>query len=144
LSSTVEVTLVEGMHFEATGEEGLSVRLDSTPEHGGQGRGWRPMELLLACLGSCTGMDVISILRKKRLSVDSYSVDVSGEQATEHPHVYETIHIHHVFYSAELPDAHVQRAIELSEQKYCSVYAMLVKTAKITTSHEVRPSEPSD
>jgi putative redox protein len=102
------------------------------------------MELLLVCLGSCTGMDVISILRKKRLTVDAYSVNVSGEQATDHPHVYTSIHIQHVFHAGELADVHVQRAIELSEQKYCSVYAMLVKTAKITSSYEVRPSEPAD
>jgi putative redox protein len=144
MDRTVEVRLLEGLHFESTGEDGLSVHMDSSPGFGGTGRGWRPMELLLVSLGSCTGMDVISILRKKRLTVEAYTVNVSGTQATEHPHVYTSIRIHHLLYAPDLPDEAVRRAIELSEQKYCSAYAMLVRAAEITSSFEVRPSEPAD
>jgi putative redox protein len=144
MDRTVEVRLLEDLHFESTGEDGASVHMDSSPGLGGTGKGWKPMELLLVSLGSCTGMDVISILRKKRLTVEAYVVNVSGTQATEHPHVYTSIRIHHLFYATELPHEAVRRAIELSEQKYCSAYAMLVRSADISSSFEVRPSEPAD
>jgi putative redox protein len=142
--TTIEVTLQSGMHFEAVGAEGISVPLDSAPQHGGVGAGVRPMELLLAGLGGCTGMDVISILRKKRQNVTAYRVEVSGVQAQEYPHVFTEISIRHVLAGHDLSDEAVRRAIELSEKKYCPAFAMLEKAAHITSSYEIHPAGASD
>jgi putative redox protein len=133
----VAIDLQDGMHFTASGADGHSVRLDSSDDFGGTGRGFRPMELLLVGLGSCTAMDVVSILRKKRHQVEGYRIEVSGEQATDYPHVFTHIAIRHVLRGKGLTSDSVQRAIDLSEQKYCPAYAMLSKAATITTSFEI-------
>ena len=135
--SRVEIALQDGIHFEAVGEDGISVSLDSSSEHGGQGAGLRPMELLLVALGSCSAMDVISILRKKRQKVTGYRIEVSGEQASEYPRVFTQISIRHVVTGVDLPETSVQRAIELSETKYCPAYAMLSKATEISTTFEI-------
>lgn len=135
--SRVEITLQDSMHFEAVGEDGVSVSLDSSAEHGGQGRGLRPMELLLVGLGSCSAMDVVSILRKKREKVTGYRIEVSGEQANEYPRVFTQISIRHIITGINVPEASVRRAIELSETKYCPAYAMLSKAAPISSTFEI-------
>lgn len=138
--AAIQIRLVDGMHFEASGEDGVTVALDSPESHGGQGRGFRPMELLLVGLGSCTGMDVISILRKKRQDVTSYSVQVRGVSSTAIPHVYTEIDVHHVVLGNGVSEEAVGRAIELSETKYCPAWAMLRKSARLRSSYEVRPA----
>src|SRR5579884_1884170 len=122
----VDIVLRDGMNFEARGADGLAVSLDASPEHGGQGKGFRPLELLLVGLGACTAMDVISILRKKRQDVTGYRIAVGAEQRKdEHPHVFTQVTIHHIFTGRNLTPEAVRRAIELSETKYCPAYAML-------------------
>ena len=96
ISSTVEIDLQAGMHFLAVGTDGVTVSLDADPEHGGKGLGFRPLELLLIGLGACTGMDVVSILRKKRQHLTRYLVEVSAAQAHTHPHVFTSVHIRHI------------------------------------------------
>jgi putative redox protein len=135
---TIEIRLVDDMHFAAARHDGVTVQLDNGP------LGMSPMELMLVSLGGCTGMDVISILRKQRQVVSSYVVHVSGVQATEHPHVYTSIHVRHVLEGTNLSETAIQRAIDLSEEKYCSAYAMLVKAAEITSSFEIGPPLPAD
>lgn len=97
-----------------------------------------PMELVLMALGACTATDVVSILKKKRQKLDSLEVICSGERAAEPPSVWIKLEILYRLRGA-LEEAAVQRAIELSEQKYCSVSAMLQKTAKLTWRHEILP-----
>jgi putative redox protein len=140
----VQIELQSGMHFEAKGEEGFTIALDSDPAHGGENLGFRPMELLLAGLGSCTAMDVISILRKKRQDVTAYRVVVDGRQADDYPRVFTDITIRHILHGTELREDAVRRSIELSEQKYCPAYAMLSETARITSTFEILPDEPAD
>jgi putative redox protein len=142
--STVEIELQAGMHFDVTGEEGFSIALDSDAAHGGEGKGFRPMELLLAGLGGCTAMDVISILRKKRQMVTTYRIIVEGQQSEEYPRVFTDITMRHILHGTDLREDAVQRSIELSEQKYCPAYAMLAETARITSSFEILPDEPVD
>jgi putative redox protein len=133
----MDVSLIDGMHFQATGKNNVSVSVDSSDEHGGASAGPTPMELLLVSLGSCTGMDVISILRKKRVRVSAYRVEVTGTVADEYPHVYTHIDIRHVLEGSDVTDEAVRHAIELSETKYCSAYAMLEKAAELTSSYEI-------
>jgi putative redox protein len=140
----VDLALQDGMRFEARGEDGVTVTLDTEPEHGGTSSGLRPLELLLAGLGGCTGMDVLAILRKKRQDVTGYRVEVSGEQATEHPHVFTQICIVHILEGNDLREEAVRRAIELSETKYCPAFAMLSKAAEVASRFQIVPAGPND
>lgn len=96
-----------------------------------------PMELLLIALGGCTGVDVISILKKKRQHVTDYRIEVSGERRDDYPRSYTRLNVKHVLRGHHLSEAAVARAIELSEQKYCSVAAALRGAAEIVTSYEI-------
>jgi putative redox protein len=140
----VELVLQEGLLFEAWGQDGAPLRLHAPIEHGGTAPGFHPMELLLLGLGGCTGMDVISILRKKRQDVTAYRVEVSGVQQDAYPHVYTDITIRHIVHGNDLSQEAVRRSIELSEAKYCPAFAMLSKAARVTSTFEVLPEAPSD
>jgi putative redox protein len=96
-----------------------------------------PMELLLVALGSCTGVDVVSILKKKREDVTGYKVEVRGERRAEHPRSYRRMELHHVVTGRNVSARAVAQAIELSEQKYCSVAATFRPTAEIVSSYEI-------
>ncbi|MGH9928855.1 MAG: OsmC family protein [Pyrinomonadaceae bacterium] len=96
-----------------------------------------PMELLLLALGSCTGVDVVSILRKKREDLTDYRVEVCGQRREEHPRSYKRMEVHHIVTGRNISDRAVAQAIELSEQKYCSVAATLRPTAEIVSSYEI-------
>jgi len=96
-----------------------------------------PMELLLVALGSCTAVDVISILKKKREHVSAYRVEVRGERRAEHPRSYSRMEVHHVVTGRGISEKAVSQAIELSETKYCSVAATLRPTAEIVSTFEI-------
>jgi putative redox protein len=131
------VELLGGMAFRASAGDAAIV-VDAAPGAGGTGRGPLPMELFLLGLGGCTGMDVISILRKMRQEVTAYEVRVTGERATEHPRVFAAIRVEHVFRGRDLSLAAVRRAIELSGTRYCPAVAMLGKTARIEETFRIR------
>jgi putative redox protein len=96
-----------------------------------------PMELLLVALGSCTAVDVISILSKKREQVSAYRVEVRGERRAEHPRSYSRMEVHHVVTGRGISEKAVSQAIELSETKYCSVASTLRPTAEIVSTFEI-------
>ncbi len=96
-----------------------------------------PMELLLIALGSCTGIDVISILKKKRQHVTDYRIEVSGERHEEFPKSYTRLYVKHIVRGRGISEQALASAIELSETKYCSVAATLRGSAEIVTSHEI-------
>jgi putative redox protein len=100
-----------------------------------------PVELLLIALGSCTAVDVISILRKKRAEVLDYRVEVSGARRDEHPRSYKRMEVKHILRGRGLSEKAVAAAIELSETKYCSVAATLRPTAEIVSSYEIIEAE---
>ena len=100
-----------------------------------------PMELLLLALGSCTGVDVVSILKKKRERVTGYHVEVRGTRRTEHPRAYTRLEVRHVLRGHKLSEKAVAQAIRLSEEKYCSVAATLRPTAEIVSSYEIIDEE---
>jgi putative redox protein len=134
----VEIERVNNkVHLEAKNEQGVVVHMDGSPEIGGEDLGARPMQLVLMALGGCTSMDMLSMLKKMREEVKGYKVTVDAERATEHPMVFTKIHIH---YSLEgnLKKENVEKAINLSMDKYCSVTHMLNSTATITHSFEIK------
>ena len=125
----------ERMTFDATTTAGHQLVIDAAPPSG-DGRGPKPIELLLTALAGCTAMDVLSILQKKREPVEGLEVFVEGTRAADHPMIYTDIAIVYRVRGNVKPDS-VERAIELSTTKYCGVHAMLHHSAKITTRYEI-------
>ncbi len=134
---TVQSKLATGMRFEVEAGSGHHVTLDAAEHGGGHNEGFRPMELLLVGLAGCTGMDVISILRKKRQQVTGYEVHVTGVRAEDHPMVFVEITVEHVVTGHHLQPGAVARAIELSEERYCGAGAMLGKVACLTHTYRI-------
>ena len=130
-----KVTLVKDMQFSGTATSGHTLMMDADDESGGSNAGFRPMELLLVGFGGCTGMDVISILRKKRQNVSRLEMKVQGEKADAHPHVYKEVHIEYIVTGKSVDKDAVERAIALSLDKYCSVGATLAKAGTVTHSY---------
>ncbi|HEX8249236.1 MAG TPA: OsmC family protein [Pyrinomonadaceae bacterium] len=100
-----------------------------------------PLELLLIAVGACTAVDVVSILAKKRQVVTDYKIEVTGERRDEHPRAFTKIYIHHIVYGRNVSAQAVAGAIQLSDEKYCSVAATLRPTAEIRTSFEIIETE---
>lgn len=121
-----------------TADTGVAkVNLDAHPEHGGKGKGQSPKELVLSGLAGCTAMDVISILRKMRSLPRSLHVEVEADQTKEHPKVFSRIHLRYI--AAGVDKEKLEKAVQLSQDQYCGVSAMLKKTAEI--SFEIMVSE---
>jgi putative redox protein len=126
-----------GLRFEASGNSNVPVAMGSAAGESAN----TPMELLLMALAGCTGMDVISVLEKKRQPASSLEIRVRGTRADEHPRVYTDIEVEFVLRGDHLTEEAVARAIELSETKYCSVGGMLQKAVRIRTSFRILPPE---
>lgn len=125
------------VHFEAVTDTGGRVPIDGAPAVGGQGLGARPMELLLAGIGGCSGIDVVSILAKMRQPLEDVVITVEAKREEgQEPALFTTIHVHFAVTGACDP-GHVARAVQLSMEKYCSVARILERTAKITWSHSL-------
>ena len=122
------------MQFDAQIENHY-ITMDTSERGGGHNRGPGPKSLLLAGLAGCTGMDVISILKKMRVHPDAFSVDVSSEIAEDHPRYFTKIHIVYTLTGSELPQQKIERAVQLSREKYCAVSYMLEQSSEIT--HEI-------
>ena len=134
------VRQLQGITFAGKTDSNHWVMMDGPEEFGGSNAGTRPKELILLALGGCTGSDVVSILRKKRVPLDGFEIHFTAEVAEEHPQVFTSIHMDFVFRGDGIVAADVERAIELSETKYCSVSAMLRGTVAITHSYRIEPS----
>lgn len=126
------------MAFEGSVPSGHQILMDASEEFGGENRGPRPTELLLNAVAGCTGIDIISILGKMRLTPESFEMNVEGKRADEHPKKFTQIHIHYDL-KGELPEDKVVRAIQLSKDKYCSVAHSL--SAEMTVSYSINGVE---
>jgi len=124
------VTLKEGMCFEvALGEHHFLI--DADEKFGGMNKGPRPKPLLLSALAGCTAMDAISILRKMKQAPEHFRVEVEGELTDEHPKTYHALHVRYIFRGEGLETEKLNKAVDLSMEKYCGVSAMLQKTATL-------------
>ncbi len=130
---------VEGLEFEGVTGSEHHVTMDAGAGDGGKNHGASPMELLLVGMAGCTGMDVIDILRKKRLQVSGLEVKIEGTRAETHPMVYTEIDVVYVVRGKEISPKAVEEAIHLSEFKYCGAGVTLGKTAKINSRYEIIP-----
>lgn len=130
---TIEIKrLDDAFHLEASNDSGNTVQTDGSPAIGGSNKGMRPMQMLLASMGSCSAIDVISILRKQRQELKDIQISVTGQREEgKVPAVFTDIHVHYKLFG-DLNQEKAVHAVELSMEKYCSVSRMLEKTARIT------------
>ena len=132
MANTAKVTWVDGALFVAEAGSGHTFTMDGSPDVGGRNLAARPMEVLLMGLGGCTAIDVVSMLKKQRQDVLAVEVSLVGERATEHPMVYSEVKVVYTVRGRKLSRSLVERAVSLSDEKYCSATAMFKKTAKVT------------
>lgn len=131
--SQVRVKWVEGQQFVGTDSTKHSLVMSSSEE----GTGLRPSDLLLLSLGGCTAIDVISILEKQRQVVTGLEIEIAGEQDPEPPWAFRRVHLSYTLWGKGLKEGAVRRAIELSQEKYCSVGATISGRAEVTSSFQI-------
>jgi putative redox protein len=136
--ASVQVQWIGGKRFVGVDSTQHSVVI-STPD---EGVGMKPSELMLVALASCTAVDVVDILSKKRTPLESLEISVSGEQDSDPPWTFRKIHIHYRVSGAALTEKNVAQAIQLSEEKYCSVAATLRGVAEISYDFEIAAEKP--
>ncbi len=134
--NTASVKWMDGLRFETMTGSGHKGTIDSNAP-GKPGAGPGPMELVLVGLAGCTGMDVVDILRKKRVNVKGLEVRVEGTRAETHPMTYTSIDVTYIVRGQDIPPSAVEQAIRLSEEKFCSVGVMLAQTARIHSRYEI-------
>lgn len=123
--------------FRAKNEKGLSVDFDAPIQNGGEETALSPMENVLASFAACSSYHVVSILRKKRQDFSDYSVEMTANRREEPPRVFISIHLKYIIKGKNVKEEAVKSAINLSEEKYCSVGGMLKKAVQITSSYEI-------
>lgn len=139
-TKTVEMKQVQGITFAAKAGSNHWVMMDGNPQFGGSSAGSTPKELVLMGLAGCTASDVIPILKKKRAPVMGFEVYVTGKERDEHPKIFTEIHVEYVVYGDGINPSDVERAIELSTTKYCSVSAIMSASATLTHSFRIEPA----
>jgi putative redox protein len=133
---TITSKWVQGLQFVARGDSGHAIVLDVAPSVGGLDSGNRPGELTLMALGTCTGIDVASILKKMRVEFESFEIEVRGEAAPEHPKVWTEVWVRYRI-KGDIPEDKLKKAIELSRDRYCSVGALFKKAVEVHYDYEI-------
>ncbi len=136
-TKTAIVKQVRGITLAGKSDSNHWVMMDGGPTFGGSEAGSSPKELLLMALGGCTAMDVIPILKKKKVPLQDFQINLSATMQEEHPQVFTDINVEYVFYGEGINKEEVERAIELSTTKYCVISAMLKQSVKITHSYKI-------
>lgn len=135
MTTTARIAWVDNALFVGESGSGHSVTMDGSPDVGGRDLGVRPMEMVLIGMGGCTAIDVVSMLRKQRQDVRDVVVELAAERAEEHPKVFTQVKVIYRVRGKGLNRALVERAVSLSDEKYCSATAMVRKSAEVT--HEI-------
>jgi putative redox protein len=119
------------MAFESSNPSGLNLIIDAGPDAGGEGKGLKPKALMLSALAGCSGLDVAMLIKKMKLDVDEFRIDISANLTDEHPKYYDALTIEYHFKGNNLNEKKLQRAVDLSVEKYCGVMEMFRKFAKL-------------
>ncbi|MGD2034593.1 MAG: OsmC family protein [Bacteroidales bacterium] len=135
MKESLTVNWKENMAFEAE-VNGHKLTVDARKENGGNDKGPRPKPLMMLALAGCTGMDVISILKKMRVEVDDFSIRIEGNLTDEHPKHYTSMHVVYEFTGENLPMEKLKKAVDLSQERYCGVSATYRKAMELT--HEIK------
>ena len=137
-----KVTWKNNLSLNGTADPGFTLPLGADPQVGGDNDGFRPMELILIGLAGCTAMDVISILQKKRQKITAFQVTAQAERAEEHPKVFTKILLEYQVTGLDIDEQAVERAIELSETRYCPAQAMLGHSVAIHSRYSILDALP--
>ena len=128
---------IKGISFVGKTDSNHWATIDGPKEFDGSEAAARPKELLLLALGTCTGSDVVTILNKKKMKFTDFELHLDAEEAKDHPKVFTKIHIEFLFRGKDLNSNHIERAIELSQNKYCPITHMLKSSVEINTSYKL-------
>lgn len=131
-TNTVTTVWKENMHFESDNPSGITFSIDA-PQDGSDGVGLRPKAMMLSSLAGCSGLDVVSLLKKMRADVDDFKMIVHGELTDEHPKYYHKVALEYHFYGSDLKEDKINKAVDLSIEKYCGVMEMFRRFADVTT-----------
>jgi putative redox protein len=131
------IKYIENVCLMAESESGHSLIIDGSPEIGGRNLGVRPMEMILMGLGGCTTMDILTILRKKRQNITDCVIEIDSQRRDTIPKIFSKIHLHFIITGDNLNEKHVQQAVQLSAEKYCSVSEMLKHSVEISYDYEI-------
>jgi putative redox protein len=135
MSTNAKISWVEGALFVAEGGSGHTITMDGAPDVGGRNLAPRPMEVVLMGMGGCTAIDVVAMLRKQRQDIEGVEVSLEAERAGDHPKVFTSVKLVYTVRGRKLNRALIERAVGLSDEKYCSATAMIRKSARVT--HEI-------
>lgn len=127
------LTLQQGMHFVGTTDNGMQAHFDASPDHGGTGQGPSPMQMMLESVAACSALDIVSILQKRRRTLTSLVVDMTAERAETHPRVFTSMHFLYRVISPDATGEEIKRAIELSQDQYCSASAVVKRSGCTVT-----------
>jgi len=130
-TNLVTTTWKENMQFESDNPSGISLTMDAGEENGGEGKGYRPKALMLSSLAGCSGLDVVSLLKKMHAEVAEFRIDVTAELTDEHPKFYNKVKVDYHFTDSELQPKKIQKAVNLSVTKYCGVMEMFRQFAEV-------------
>lgn len=136
-TKTAFLKQIKGITFAAKSDSRHWITLDGPEEFDGSESGIHPKELILMGLAGCTASDVIPILKKKKVKLEDFEINIKAEVSDEHPKVFTKINLEYVFYGKDIQKKDVERAIELSLTKYCSVTAMLQKAVEIVHTYKI-------
>lgn len=132
-TNTVTTVWKENMLFESDNPSGQTVLMDTSPEHGGENKGLSPKAMMLSSLAGCSGLDVISLLKKMRAEVADFKMIVTGELTDEHPKYYHKVVVAYHFYGNDLKEEKINKAVNLSVERYCGVTEMFRQFANVIT-----------
>ncbi len=131
MANHISTTWLGDMKFESTNPSGHNLFIDAGEENGGKSEGCRPKALMLSALAGCSGLDVASLIKKMKLDVEGFKIDTDANLTEEHPTYYDKVAMHFHFYGPNLDEKKLQRAVDLSVEKYCGVMEMFRKFSEV-------------
>lgn len=132
-TNTVTTHWKKNLQFESDNPSGHTVSMDTSKEHGGDNEGLSPKAMMLSSLAGCSGLDVVSLLKKMRAEVDDFKIVITGELTDEHPKYYHKVHVAYHFYGSQFKEDKIKKAVQLSIDQYCGVMEMFRQFATVTT-----------
>lgn len=132
MTNLITTTWLGNMKFESTNPSGHNLFIDAGLENDGHGEGYRPKALMLSALAGCSGLDVASLIKKMKLEVTDFKIDIEANLTEEHPKYYDKVAMHFHFYGDNLGEKKLQKAVDLSIEKYCGVMEMFRQFAELT------------
>lgn len=134
MANHITTTWLGNMKFESTNPSGRNLFIDASPKDGGEGDGYRPKALMLSSLAGCSGLDVASLIKKMKLKVDDFKIEIEASLTEEYPKYYDKVNVEFHFFGSNLNKEKLQRAVELSTEKYCGVMEMFRRFADVKTT----------